>query len=107
MARPILIEFAGALYHVPLRGDRREPIYEHDADREWRYGERDAAMVAAHASGGYSCRKIDARFTMAVKVVRRAKVFCDWVVWILAVNPVFGSIKHKRHRELDWLGSTS
>lgn len=77
MARPILIEFAGALYHVASRGDPREPIYEHDADRVWRYGERDAAMVAAHASGGYSCQKIDARFTMAAKVVRRAKGFCD------------------------------
>ena len=33
MARPIRIEFAGALYHVTSRGDRREPIYEDDADR--------------------------------------------------------------------------
>jgi putative transposase len=34
MARPIRIEFAGALYHVTSRGDRREPIYEDDLDRE-------------------------------------------------------------------------
>jgi len=33
MARPIRIEFSGALYHVTARGDRREAIYEHDADR--------------------------------------------------------------------------
>jgi hypothetical protein len=25
MARPLRIEFAGALYHVTARGDRREP----------------------------------------------------------------------------------
>jgi len=33
MARPIRIEFAGALYHVTSRGDRREAIYDDDVDR--------------------------------------------------------------------------
>ena len=28
------VEFAGALYHVTARGDRREPIYEDQTDRE-------------------------------------------------------------------------
>ena len=34
MARPLRLEFAGALYHVTSRGDRRESIYEDDADRQ-------------------------------------------------------------------------
>lgn len=34
MARPLRLEFAGALYHVTSRGDRREAIYETDKDRE-------------------------------------------------------------------------
>lgn len=34
MARPLRIEFPGAVYHVTSRGDRREPIYVDDADRE-------------------------------------------------------------------------
>lgn len=34
MARPLRIEFSGALYHVTARGDRREPIYEDDEDKE-------------------------------------------------------------------------
>ncbi|WP_371282954.1 transposase [Dokdonella sp.] len=34
MARPIRIEFGGALYHVTARGDRRETIFEDDTDRE-------------------------------------------------------------------------
>jgi putative transposase len=34
MARPLRIEFCGALYHVTSRGDRREPIFEDDADRQ-------------------------------------------------------------------------
>ncbi|MDY6992820.1 MAG: addiction module toxin RelE, partial [Pseudomonadota bacterium] len=36
MARPLRLEFSGALYHVTARGDRREPIYTDDLDRqEW------------------------------------------------------------------------
>ena len=34
MARPIRIEFSGALYHVTSRGDRRESIFDDDSDRE-------------------------------------------------------------------------
>jgi putative transposase len=34
MARPLRLEFPGALYHVTARGDRREPIFEDEADRE-------------------------------------------------------------------------
>lgn len=34
MARPLRLEFAGALYHVTSRGDRQEEIYSTDADRE-------------------------------------------------------------------------
>jgi len=34
MARPLRLEFAGALYHVTSRGDRREEIYSDDQDRQ-------------------------------------------------------------------------
>lgn len=34
MSRPLRIEFPGALYHVTSRGDRREPIFEDDDDRQ-------------------------------------------------------------------------
>jgi putative transposase len=34
MARPLRIEFPGAIYHVTSRGDRREPIFIDDADRK-------------------------------------------------------------------------
>lgn len=33
MARPLRIEFPGAVYHVTARGDRQAPIFEDDADR--------------------------------------------------------------------------
>ena len=33
MARPLRLEFSGALYHLTSRGDRQEDIFEDDADR--------------------------------------------------------------------------
>ena len=33
MARPLRLEFEGAIYHVTARGDRREPIFHDDSDR--------------------------------------------------------------------------
>ena len=33
MARPLRIEFPGAVYHVTSRGDRGEPIFDDDEDR--------------------------------------------------------------------------
>lgn len=33
MSRPLRLEYAGALYHITSRGDRREAIYEDDNDR--------------------------------------------------------------------------
>jgi hypothetical protein len=43
MARPLRLEFPGALSHLTARGDRRAPIFEDDADRE--------AMLAVLAGG--------------------------------------------------------
>jgi len=34
MGRPTRIQFPGACYHVLLKGNNREPLFESDADRE-------------------------------------------------------------------------
>ena len=34
MSRPLRIEFPNAIYHVTSRGDRREPIYRDEVDRQ-------------------------------------------------------------------------
>jgi REP element-mobilizing transposase RayT len=34
MARKLRVQYAGAIYHVISRGDRREPIFKDDSDRE-------------------------------------------------------------------------
>jgi len=33
MARPLRIEYPGALYHVTNRGNERKPIFKDDTDR--------------------------------------------------------------------------
>lgn len=58
MARPLRIEFPGAIYHVTTRGDRREAIYKDDADRELQLSlmahamERFDALVLAYCLMG-------------------------------------------------------
>jgi hypothetical protein len=34
MPRPLRVQFAGALYHVMSRGDRRENVFLDDVDRQ-------------------------------------------------------------------------
>ena len=34
MARKLRVEYPGAVYHVLNRGDRREPIFQDDSDRQ-------------------------------------------------------------------------
>ena len=34
MARKLRVEYPGAIYHVMNRGDRREPIFRDNADRQ-------------------------------------------------------------------------
>ena len=34
MARKLRVEYPGAVYHVMNRGDRREPIFQDNADRK-------------------------------------------------------------------------
>jgi len=34
MARPICIEYEGAVYHVTIRGNEQKPLFKTDTDRE-------------------------------------------------------------------------
>jgi putative transposase len=47
MARPLRVEFSGALYHVTARGNERKAIYRDDRDRQ-RFLDRLAAVVSRH-----------------------------------------------------------
>ena len=54
MSRPLRIEFPGAVYHVTSRGDRREPIYRDDEDREAHLAIIAQAMARSIEQLGYS-----------------------------------------------------
>jgi len=46
MVRPLRLEFAGALYHVTSRGDRREDILVDDEDRyDWLETQKQASRL--------------------------------------------------------------
>ena len=50
MARPLRVDYPGALYHVTARGNERKAIFRHDADRE------QFLAVLAHAVERYRLR---------------------------------------------------
>jgi putative transposase len=55
MSRPLRIECPGAVYHVTSRGDRREPIYRDDTDRETQLAVLGEAAARFDASLLASC----------------------------------------------------
>ncbi len=73
MARPLRIEFRGALYHVTSRGDGRDAIYLADKDRV-QYLDVLAQVCdrfAAYASGGYSMKDIGEHFELHYSRISR------------------------------------
>jgi hypothetical protein len=60
MARPLRVDFDGALYHVTLRGNARKNISEEDADRKafLEILGKEARIVQAMHRYGYSQRKV-------------------------------------------------
>ena len=60
MARPLRVDFDGALYHVTLRGNARKNIFEEDGDRKasMEILGKDARIVQATHRYGYSQRKV-------------------------------------------------
>jgi REP-associated tyrosine transposase len=55
MARPLRLEYAGALYHVTSRGDRREDIYLDDDDRTAWLG---CLVISVHGLIGWCVRTV-------------------------------------------------
>ena len=57
MARKLRVQYPGAIYHVMNRGDRREPIFHADQDRQLflqtlgATGEKIGCAIASEAAG--------------------------------------------------------
>ncbi|MDT0495875.1 hypothetical protein RM530_00640 [Algiphilus sp. W345] len=55
MARPLRIEFLGAIHHVMARGNARQAIFLNDEDRDaYESGHRQLPQIGAHFGSHYS-----------------------------------------------------
>ena len=66
MARPLRIEFKGALYHVTSRGNARQKIFFDDTDTR---SERNAAIRIARERCGYSVSDIARHLELSIPTV--------------------------------------
>lgn len=92
MSRPLRLEFPDAVYHVTSRGDRREPIYRDDADRDECLGviaqamERfDAQVLAYCLMGNHDHLVVHTRAANLSRLMRH-------------VNGVYSQRFNRRHR---------
>jgi len=84
MARPLRIEYPGALYHITCRGNARDRIYPIHADRElllqvlaqgpclYRSGAKDVdGVVRAYVEYGYTQKEIAANLGVHYSTISR------------------------------------
>ncbi|WP_254868999.1 hypothetical protein [Vibrio hepatarius] len=69
MSRPQQIEYAGTLYHVTSRGNARQLIYLEEYEQATE--NRNDAIIAALASGGYTQKQIGEYFGLHYSRVSR------------------------------------
>ncbi len=74
MARPLRVEFDGALYHLTARGNRRAAIFEDDADRA-RFLELLARSLARFEDVLHAFVLMDNHFHLLAQT-RRANLSC-------------------------------
>ena len=97
MARPLRIEFAGALYHLCARGNERQKIFRDDGDRQQflelleRSAERyDVALLGFVLMGNH--------FHLMART-RRANL-SRWMHWLMVSYTVYFNWRHRRSGHL-------
>ena len=97
MSRPLRLEFEGAVYHVTARGDRREPIFEDDADRnallavvEHGLKRHDAILFAYCLMGNHYHFVLQTQQPNLSRLMRH-------------INGVYTQIYNRRHRKVGHL----
>ena len=97
MARPLRIEFEGALYHLLARGNGQQAIYETDADRERFLGllaeSADRFDVAVH------CFVLMGNHFHLLAQTRRANL-SRWMHWLMVAYSVYFNRRHRRSGHL-------
>jgi putative transposase len=97
MARPLRIEFAGALYHVLSRGNGRQRIYQSDADQE-RFVALLAESSARFEVGVQAFVLMGNHFHLLVQT-RRANL-SRWMHWLMVAYSVYFNRGHRRSGHL-------
>ena len=99
MARKLRIQYAGAVYHVMNRGDRRETIFDDDLDRE-RFLETLAEACAKTAWQVHAYCLMSNHFHLVLETPQPNLV--AGMKWLLGT---YTSRHNRRHREFGHLFS--
>ena len=97
MARPIRVEFEGAVYHVTARGNDRKPIYRDDRDRE-RFLETLHETVARFGFVIHAYRLMPNHFHLLAQTPRAN--LSDAVVWLQTTYSIRFNRRHRRSGHL-------
>ena len=97
MARPLRIEFAGAIYHLLARGNGRQPIYENEADRE-HFLALVEESVARFDVAVHGFVLMGNHFHLLAQT-RRANL-SRWMHWLMVAYSVYFNRRHRRSGHL-------
>ncbi|SRR6266567_204578 len=93
MARPLRLEFAGAVYHLSARGNRREPIFADDPDRA-RFLELVAHSLARFQIELHAYVLLPNHFHLLAQT-RRANL-SRWMHWLMVSYTVGFNRRHRK-----------
>jgi putative transposase len=97
MARPLRIEFEGALYHVLARGNDRQRIYRSEADQE-RFVSLLSESSARFEVGVQAFVLMGNHFHLLAQT-RRANL-SRWMHWLMVAYSVYFNRRHRRSGHL-------
>lgn len=93
MARPLRLEFEGALYHISARGNRRERIFGSDDDRE-RFVEILACSLARFEVELHAYVLLGNHFHLLART-RRANL-SRWMHWVMVTYTTWFNRRHEK-----------
>ena len=92
MARKLRVEYPGAIYHVLNRGDRREPIFQDDTDRQ-RFVETLGEACAKTGWQVHACVLMPNHFQLVVETPQSNLVAgMKWFPGIYSANQPTGGL---------------
>jgi putative transposase len=97
MSRPIRVEYAGAIYHVTVRGNGGHDIFRDDGDRRLLFSRFEKSVELFHARVHLFCL-IDNHFHLVVETPRTN--LGRFMQSVLTGYTVCYNLRHRRHGHL-------